>query len=265
MSRSTLALLGAMLALTACLNTSEPFGPEQNYGFVFLEANSVDGEYVTDPNAVFYRASRLQLPSTNGLNEGCLVGIFSTEDGVGQVPPNVSAGPNVQIGLSGETVQLTPVSQGVDGTRYVNAAGGSVPYNPGDVATITVPGAEEEFPSWTLSAKTAEPFTPTAVETPADPVQIPLRWTAASSSGSKMIVSLRYPAPDGEGLHQIYCELVDDGVYDLDPQVTAGWRGADDASRQAVWSRWRITAEAKTGSALLVISTFQVPFDDASL
>lgn len=262
MTRPTQALLlGAVLALSACLDTSAPGGPELNYGFLFLETNSEEGQFVTNPNAVFYRTRQLQLPSTNGTNDICIEGLLPDDQPGGQLPPSVSAGAAVQVGLSGASAELTPLTT-AEGTRYLVTGGTSLPFNPGDSATVTIPGSEEGFPSWTMKAKTAEAFTPQEVASPSGPETIQLRWSpAASGPGSRMLVSLRYPSVDGGGMSQLYCELNDDGSHDLEPTLTTGWRAADPLEKDVVWSRWRITGQAKTGAALLVISTYQVPFD----
>ena len=265
MNRNILALLGAVVGLSACLNTSEPGGPEQNYGFVFLETFSQEGDFVTNPNAVFYRTRQLQLPSTNGTSDMCLVGLYSDDQTGGQLPASVSAGQSIQVALSGDTRSLAPVTTG-EGTRYIVTNGTSLAFNPGDTATVTIPGAEEGFPEWTMKAKTAEAFTPQAVPSPANPEAIPLRWSpAASTPGSKMLVSMRYPSDNGDAMLQVYCELNDDGAHDVDPSTSQGWRLADPSEKDVLWSRWRITGQGKPGAALLVISTFQVPFDVPTL
>ena len=250
-----------MLGLAACLNTTDNRGPELNYGFVFLETNSEDGQIVTSPNAVFYRTQQLVLPSTNGTQDICLEAPFNADPIGGSLPPQLSAGATVQVALSGETATLSPVTT-VEGTRYVVPGGTSMLFTPGDSATVTIPGDEEGFPSWTLKAKTAEAFTPQEVPHPTEAVALQLRWApAATSTGSRMLVSLRYPSDQGDGMLQLYCELNDDGTHDVDPQTSSGWRAANDAETEVVWSRWRITGQGKTGAALLVISTYQVPFN----
>ena len=261
MNRPILALLGGALALTGCLNTSEPGGPELNYGFVFLETYSADGDFVTDPNAVFYRTRQLQLPTTNSINDLCLLGQYTGDQTGGQLPPSVSAGSSIDVALGGGSLDLTPLTT-AEGTRYVAPVGETIAFTPGDTATVTIPGAEEGFPEWTLKAKTAEAFTPQEVASPQDPEALQLRWSpAATSLGSKMLVSLRYPSEDGENTLQIYCELNDDGSYDIEPQLSQGWRLAAASEKDVLWARWRITGQGKSGAALLVISTFQVPFD----
>ena len=261
MNRSTLALLGAVLGLSACLNTVDNRGPEQNYGFVFLETFSEDGAFVTNPNAVFYRTNQLQLPSTNSTTDMCLVGLYSDDQTGGTLPASVSAGSSMEVALSGQTATLAPLTTG-EGTRYIVVDGTPLPFEPGDTATVTIPGAEDGFPEWTLKAKTAEAFTPQVVPTPTTAEPIPLRWSpAASSPGSKMLVSMRYPSESGDAMLQVYCELNDDGAYDVDPVTSQGWRLADPSEKDVLWARWRITGQGKPGAALLVISTFQVPFD----
>lgn len=250
-----------MLLLGGCLNTTDNRGPELNYGFVFLETTSDDGQIVTNPNAVFYRTNQLQLPSTNGTQDICVEVPFRDDQVGGTLPPALSAGATVQVAVSGETATLTP-STTTEGTRYVVSGGTALPFTPGDSATVTIPGAEDGFPSWTLKAKTAEAFTPQAVPHPTEAVALQLRWApAASSTGSRMLVSLRYPSEAGDEMLQLYCELNDDGTHDVDPLLSRGWREAVDAETDVVWARWRITGQAKTGAALLVISTYQVPLD----
>src|SRR5918996_525900 len=98
MTLRTFAVLVVALFLGACLNTGEPFGGQQNYGFVVLETSVNNGEYVTHPNAIFYRTGILALPSTNSLRDTCLRAGFNPDEQPGtQFPPTLSAGTAIAL------------------------------------------------------------------------------------------------------------------------------------------------------------------------
>lgn len=259
MSLRNLAMPVIAIALAGCLSTGDPGGGQQNYGFVFLETNQLEtGEYVLDPNAIFYRTGFVQLPGTGGTHDVCEDGPY-VEPPTGSFPPTVSAGESLQLTLSGNITQLDSVTEAGQPRRYLIVGGDPVEFTPGDTATLVVPGASPGFPSWTIRAKTAEAFEPSDVPIPAEPTELQLNWSPlATGPNSRMTVSLLYFTEGGER-EQIYCELNDDGEYRIDADIAEGWRIGQAEGREAIFTRWRITGEAVAGSALLVLSTFQVP------
>lgn len=256
MHPKTMAVLGAAFGLTACLSTTDPNERQQNYGFVILEAEQDLETYALTPTALFYRTGLLQLPSTNTATDTCFIAPFFEDGSEGNFPPSISAGESIELTLSGGTAVLTPRAL-LGRTEYRMSEGMTLPYIPGDTVTVEIPGAADGFPAWTLKARTAEAFTHVPTPEGLDTEVLPLRWDAAPRPGSKMLVSLRYPT--AEGMEQIYCELIDDGAYDVGAQRAQGWRLANPEGREEAWSRWRITGEQNGGSILLVLSTFEVP------
>lgn len=249
------AMLGVAMALTGCLNTGEPRGGLSNYGFVTLQARlDPEQDYVLLPNAIFYRTGIVALPSTQGSQDICLAEEYvEPSGGVGSVP-TLNAGAQIGIDISGN---LTQITQGAT-ARYVLGATPPPGFQPGDTATITIPGNAEGFPEWTLSAKTADPFTFDPIPYDDDElVFLPLTWTPPTTGGSRMVVSVRYIREDG--VWHLFCELDDDGQHEVDIDVMPEWRVADHTLTEASFTRWRITAEAISGSILLAISQFEVP------
>ena len=259
MSLQRLAALGAAIVLTGCLNTGEPGGGQQNYGFVFLETRQLTtGEYVLRPNAIFYRTGLVNLPGSGGTFDDCGVGPY-VEPGPGTFPPVIDAGESIMMSLSGSQALLVPEPQQSGPLRYVIPDDGTFEFEPGDTVTLEIPGASPGFPSWTLEAKTAEAFVPAEVPIPEEPTELQLTWTpAASGPNSRMAVQLRYFTETGQH-EQLVCELNDDGQYRIDAAEAEGWRAAQVEGREAIFTRWRITGEAVSGSVLLVMSTFEVP------
>jgi len=260
MSLRTLAMPCIAIALAGCLNTGEPGPGQLNYGFVFLETNQyATGEYVLRPNAIFYRTGGIRLPSTAGTGDLCADPEPYVVPPSGSFPPVIDAGESLLLTLSGIETPLEPVLVPGQPRRYVIASGDAVEFQPGDTATVEIPGASPGFPSWTIEAKTAEAFELEPVPIPEEPTQLQLNWSPpASGPNSRMTVSLIYFTELGEH-EQVYCELNDDGEYRIDSQIAEGWRIAEAEGREAIFTRWRITGLAVSGSVLLVMSTFQAP------
>lgn len=255
MTLKNLSVLGLALGLAACLNSSEPFGGQQNYGFVVLETGLETEDFVLQPSATFYRTGQIQLPGTTSTADDCIILPFNPDQGGGIFPPTLSAGASLQLTLSGVETQLDSVRT-LAGLRYIPAD--LTAFTPGDTVTIDVPGADGGFPSWTMRAKTAEAFTADEVPTHEDPASLEFRWTPATGAGSRMVVSLRYPDVGGEML-ELYCELADDGAYDLTSDLAEGWRIANALEKEASFTRWRITTQTTNGAVLLAMSSLQVP------
>ena len=262
MHSKTFAIPAVALALTACLNSSEP-DPPHDFGFVLLETIPTDAGYRTEVSGVFYRANTgVELPSTDAQEDTCVRRLGFPGNPVGILPATISAGTPLMLSLSGNEIELV-----------MNVTEVSISYAPvlesfetvpGDVATVVVPGETGGFPTFQLSAKTAEPFTAGPVPTYPEPTPMTFEWTPAEEAGSRMSITLRYVVGQGSGQPEhIYCELQDDGSHTLPADWVDGYRAA--GFKDATFVRERITTSTESGATLLVSSSFEVEAETPDL
>ncbi|HVE78491.1 MAG TPA: hypothetical protein VNA89_06505 [Gemmatimonadaceae bacterium] len=237
MSRAWFVILAAS-ALSACIGGTEP-GDPIDFGSVGLDINSDgSGGYTASPLGYFTRGFLASQPTTIPANR-CLVLGFSPvqviPDGIVYTDP----GSPVQVTVGATTVTLVQTQQ-QSGLRAYTAPSFAV--TPGDMATLTVPGAAGGFPQTSATVRTAEPFTASPVPVVEDPPGIPLQWTTPEAPivGQIMVVSLRYAAAGGTQLdRQILCELTDNGTYTVPADVGTGWGDPGVQIRSVVFQRVR--------------------------
>ena len=251
-TKTTFAIPALALALTACLSSNEP-KPPHDFGFVLLETQETSAGYQTEISGVFYRATtEVELPSTEQERDTCVRRPGFVGNPIGILPATISAGTPVELTLSGHEIDLVMnVSELSITYAPVIEAWETVP---GDAATLTVPGDPDGFPTFDLTAKTAEAFTAGPVPTYASPTPITLEWTPAEEAGSRMSVTLQYFL--NQQAEHVYCELVDDGAHTLPADWVDGYRAA--ASKSAFFSRDRITTATVGSATMLLSSTFSV-------
>lgn len=248
-----------LLVLSSCLGATDPNRNVKSYGFILMDTELQDGAYVTDIHGIFFRGQTLVLPSVVPPQDQCSLFPFQEENQVIELPSSTTAGSSIGIRLSGNEFDLTP--QVVGGlVRYSPPLFQPVPFQPGDSVHVTIPGSET-FPAWSLSGRTAEPFTFEPVDVSPETSPLPLRWTGPTSPDSKMLVSLRYAtAAFPEQLaEQIFCELRDDGSFDVPDVAATGWRNAPNDLREVRFARWRLTIDERGNETMLIVSTLVVP------
>ena len=251
MKRLLSMLIGTLL-LTACLGGVEP-PPDRNYGFIIMDAKPNGENYVTLPLGIFYRSPALALPDLTPRNF-CYEGLHDSTGAV--VNPSLNhldPGDFIDVSVSGSGAEMV-LFDTLSAEIYRPHA--PLSFTPGDTAVFESEGGAD-FESFTVRAKTAEPFTMEPVGLPAAGASLPLVWTAAPSAGSKMIVSLRWTNEgEPETIYLLYCDLEDDGAFAIPSSQVIGWRQAH--TRQVIATRERVAAPAIVGATLRVISNFEV-------
>ena len=238
---------------------------KSNYAIINIETlKTGTTTYGARPTGLFFNGGGVFLTSSIVGRDSCIIQRY---------PPDIetprldylSAGANVVVKFNRPQTQglLTPRSQsGVD--SYVMAEGTSIPFVPGDTVTVEIPGAENGIEATTVTARTAEAFTPATLTLPAsNQTDVPVSWTPGATAipGSAMFYSLRYAAPATTILNrEIGCFFIDDGSATIPFEVLFDFRESTVRSVQA--TRVRITANRVGNTATHITSTFvaTVPF-----
>lgn len=256
-TRGLLSVLAAVVFVSACDTTSSFTPSQQLWGFVYFNAlRTTGGEDRIAPSAQFFRGTVTSIPDARLRTDSCFsVGAYVTPTGTVTGVTNLDAGATITTTIGGTATQV-PRSGAT--TSYALGAGNSVPYRPGDSVVVTVPGAAGGFPAAEIRARTAEPFTISAIAPSSQ--TIPLTWTAATDNNSALLVSLRYtPAGSGAVLQEIRCAFTDDGVDSIPVRQHQAWSASGNVNRQVVVTRLRTALIGLTGGNLEVISTYSVP------
>ena len=256
-----LNIAGAAAVTAACnLDSSLDVDTVRNYGFVTIAAGTrASGEYRTQPTAEFFRGTLTSVPNSAIRSDTCAASATFQDP----PPPltgvsDLTAGAAISLAFGSRTESLVPGAfQGR--TRYALAAGASAAHTPGDSVTVTIPGGA--FPATTMRAKTAEPFTISAITPPAAGQNIQLQWTPAVDANSGMIISLRYAAAgSGSTLNrEIRCFFDDDGADSVPTRYAQLWGSPTVTVREAVATRIRTRLIPVVGGLAEVISLFTVP------
>ena len=244
------------IVLAACLEP-DPI-PEANYGVIGLNAVVTSTDTMLSPEALFYRSGLLRLPTSRIQDDACVIGTYPPQGGEGPLPRFLDAGESVAVSTATLTRFLVPTT---DGNRelYALPSGVTMPFQPGEEVTITVPGAPGGFPNGTISVFTAHAFTldPVTPQPPQDST-LKLRWTPAGDDSTKMLVQLRYGVNQLTPNQQIFCELLDDGEAEVSAVLVNQWRNATTGSREVTAARWRVVAKEVNDGVLVVVSAFEV-------
>jgi hypothetical protein len=250
-----LALVG-ILPIMGCLDPDP--GPQQNYGVIGLTTVASETDTILSPEAQFYRAGRLILPSSRVVTDVCQVAAYPTLVDDSGTPRFVDAGDSVQIATNGYSTYLYPVLE-FQRVIYQLDAGDQFSFSPGENVTVNVPGAAGGFASSTISIATARPFTLGEVQAaPPQGEGLPLTWTPAGDDSTKILISIQYGVGTQTANQQIFCELVDDGAYTIPELYLAAYRNATTGTRNVDAARWRISLKEVEGGVLVLISAFEV-------
>lgn len=251
----TLPALLAPVVLAACLEP-DPV-PEANYGVIALDAIVTSTDTVLAPEAIFYRSRLATIPTSRISDNACQIATFPSE-GTAITPPRfLDAGDSVAVSTDATTLFLFPTA---DANRefYALQDGQTLPFTPGELVTITVPGAPGGYANGTISTPTVRGFTlDTVASAPPADSGLTLRWTPAGDDSTKMLVQLTYGINQPDPNQQIFCELVDDGEFTIPTFLVTQWRTATTGSRAVVAARWRVAARQVNDGVLVVISAFE--------
>lgn len=261
--------LALLLGIAAGCNSSEPDIPRENYALIFTDAKSVaGGGYVTLPVANFVNTTQLLFETSTNPADACIETTYDPTQGgtnLGNIeylnPGTVSA----ETDDASRPLSLV-IDDETDSETWEITGTSGLPYVPGDTITFAGTGNAQGFPLFAISARTAEAFTFTEPAVPNAGQPIALAWTATGiPAGSAMLVSLRYRSSvaTGEGPdRQIFCEMIDDGAFNVPASLTTGWRAA--TVRETAMSRWRTEFEQITANSFAVVSSnFTVPTEGA--
>lgn len=244
----------APIVLAACLEP-DPV-PESNYGVIGLNTVIISSDTLLSPEALFYRSPLLGLPTSSLANDLCRTDAYPPQGGAGSLPRFLDAGDSVIVSTESTTRFLFPR---FDANRelYALPTDQTLPFTPGELVTITVPGAAGGFSNGTISLLSAHPFALAPVESePLPDSALALSWTPAGAADTKLLVQLRFGMGQAEPNQQIFCELVDDGSATIAAQMVNQWRTAATGSRFVDASRWRVAAKEVMGGVLVVVSAF---------
>ena len=250
------SILVLPLAVAACLDP-DPV-PESNYGVIGLTTVVTGTDTLLSPEALFYRAGLLALPTSVVTTDQCQVAAYPTPSQGTQLPRFLDAGDSVAVSTATTSKYLFP-TVGADGESYVLEQTDRFPFQPGESVTITVPGAAGGFANGTISVRSARGFTfgPIAPSPPAGEA-LDLTWSPAGDDSTKMLISLQYGVDQIQPNQQIFCSLVDDGAAEVPSIYLTQWRTAATGSRKIEAARWRVAVREVTGGVLLVVSAFEV-------
>jgi hypothetical protein len=242
--------------LAACLDP-DPVA-ETNYGVIGLSAIISESDTILGPEAIFYRTGPLGLPTSRVDIDQCQIAAFPANGGDGELPRFLDAGDRVAITTATDTGYLLPTIQD-NRELYVLPTGERFPFHPGELVTITVPGAPGGFSNGTISVLTARPFALGPIApSPPEGEPLDLTWTPAGDDSTKILMSLQYGVGGVEANQQIFCSLVDDGAAEISSVFLTQWRSATTGSRNVAAQRWRVAIEEVTGGVLVLISVFDV-------
>ena len=256
--RHTVPLVIAALATVsvACIDATNPSSVP--YGFVTLVAQKASNGYTATPVGTFFGASGLGVPTAVSPWDSCRLQTYSRGTvGLGEVYANIGAGPAIQLKVSGRTDSLFPGAVGREIQYRMRTA--SIPYVPGDSASVVIPGDADGYPAITFKAKTAEVLAVTDFGTPIAGPRLDLRWNPGQDLNNTVAFAFRYGALDADTLNtQVYCQFRDDGADSIPAKYMGAWAQARIKSWVASRVRTYVAPVARNGY-FDFISTFDVP------
>lgn len=261
MTPSLRTRFSACLFLLATGSACQSFDVENRQFAIINISAQPDGEgYSATPAAFFFEGMSIRLSTTDVGAEGCVDRPI--------VPPSaetytyIDAGSSISLTHAGETRQLVP--ELVSGrVTYELPGNETMAVTPGDLVTISIPGAIGGFPATLLGTQTVIEFTPNPVTVSRSATgSVELTWQSptAVAPGSAMFYSLAY-AGDGAGIpdREIACVFVDDGTGLIAPSELAGFRASDFHTITA--QRARITIERMGSAVAHVTSALTLPVE----
>jgi hypothetical protein len=263
MSRRSLFLLGcAGLALAgACSSLTSGSLSGTPVAIVSMNARSKGAGFTTSPFANFYSATNITFSSASAASDSCVLTSYSATAAPGNTAKIIGAGAYVLEQVSGHTDTLIKAT--TPDETYLSSHVSGVAFNPGDSVTFSILGDLAGFPTATVTAKTAEPFTLNPIVVPPTGQPMTVTWSTGSDANGAMLVSLRYN--DGTsgsvGLNaQIFCDFFDIGTGTVQAANIAKW--AASSQREVLVQRLRtvlLQVPATVTAYVNVLSTFDQP------
>ncbi|HET7456844.1 MAG TPA: hypothetical protein VFJ74_04250 [Gemmatimonadaceae bacterium] len=262
------------LSFAACTDPL-PAPVERTFAYVVLptQLNSTGDAYVLRPSALFFRTSQLSLLESANAPDQCADRPYVPHStAVKDTLPTVAylnAGAELTLGITGTSTAMPSHVDDFGKSYYGPTNNAAVPFTPGDVATITVPGSSgtNPFPALSLSQTTVTPFTFDAVPATSNDVSggLKLTWTPPPTAPTGvaptgMLVSLRYAsAGTGTPDREIFCSLVDDGSFLIVKGDAAGWFTSQQITHAVSFTRWRGEVKQVGNVFTSVVSALSVP------
>jgi hypothetical protein len=256
-TRALRAVLPFSLALTAaCLDVEDQ--ARDRVGLLTARAFLDGATPVIRGSGTFYRVGGLNV----GIAEptACLLYPYSPNP-TAPVIQTLDAGDNLAFTVQGTTEPAVKEEVG-SFIRYDMEVGEALGFSVGDTLTVNIPGATGGFVTTSARVRLAEPFTVGSVPDFVEGQPLDLTWTAAPTTGSVMLLRLRYNStgesvtPDAE----VVCLYTDDGTGSVPAALAGPWANAEELSRSVLFTRLRevqVNFDART--RVLLRSFYDVP------
>jgi hypothetical protein len=253
-----------LLAFAVLSGACESFDVERSqFAIIHVPTLAVEGGFTTKPTAFFFEGQGIGLSTTEIGTEGCVDRAILPAGG-GQSFDYIDAGPSIPVDIDGSSATLTPQPDGQSVT-YKLIGDQSIPFDPGDVISLAIPGVAGGFPAFLVTARTVEIFTPGPVAIPASTSEnLNLTWENEPESslfpGSAMFYSFKYGTVNATVFdREIACVFADDGSGVVQAADLAGFRAS--TIRNITAQRARITVDRAGRSVTHVTSTLARPVE----
>jgi hypothetical protein len=246
----------AVAALANCTSLTNSDLQPNRYGSVSIRARNAAGNRASaNATAIFFDAFQVSLPNSQlSQTDQCA---FAAVDTTTSIAKGVKkAGAQILLGIAGTSV---PLSFEDANARYLNPAASPFGYASGDNVQVTIPGDTASYPAATLSLRLAEPLIPGTITVPSGTTPMVFTWnpSANTDSSSAIILSLRYANPPTSTYanEQIYCQLKDDGSYQLGTNSLSAFIASPNNLRSLIMTRWRTRAVQLDSRTVLHVAT----------
>jgi hypothetical protein len=261
LNRRSLVVLASTLAFGAIGCRDIIDAENSNYAIINIETLQTGSTFAARPTGLFFNGGGIFLSSSFVARDSCIVQKYPpdiTNPALDYL--DVTPGVVVKFQRPGTEGTLTRRTQsGVQ--SYVLPDGTSIPFVPGDTATVEIPGVDGEFEPITAKARTAEAFTADPLVVPSsNQVDMPVTWRPGATAipGSAMFYSLRFATPPTLTINrEVACFFVDDGSASVPFEALFDFRDA--TVRSAAATRVRITANRVGNIVTHITSTFSTP------
>jgi hypothetical protein len=251
--------LGAAIVVGGCRDTLDI----ENSDFAIINVPTVrtgTNTFGARPSALFFEGRGILLSSSLVARDSCLAQTYPQEIGTGALD-YIDAGSSIRVSFPKRSTEgtLTPTTQG-NVNSYALTPGTSIAFEPGDTVHIDIDAPESPLGERTITARTAEEFTPNPVGIPsAQDEDMAVTWTPGTTTvpGAAMFLSFRYALTGTTINREIACFFIDDGSAVVPAELLPPFRAS--SNRVAEATRVRI-AIARDGRVVThVTSSFVAP------
>jgi hypothetical protein len=258
-------LLAGIVFLSAvtvsCNSTYDPSSSGLTaIGIITMSAKSSPNGYTTAPIASFFLVAGANFLTTANTTDVCtfsafdptLTSSFSTD---GQA---ALAGGGIATTVSGHTDSLKVTS--LQNFTYQLLKSTGIVFNPGDSIKFKIQGNSGGYPAFTITGRTAEPFTIGPIDLTLAANGIPITWSPAADTSSSMLINLQYASNSlATAVTQISCDVHDDGYFLLPANISQAYAAGAQQSISLQRLRTLVASPDGTQNYVNLISVFQVP------